>query len=152
MSRAARVALLDVNVLVALFDPDHVHHEIAHDWFADHHAAGWATCPITENGFVRVVSNPAYGCDLRSAALIASLRKFCDAAGHAFWADGVSLTDESLVNATMIAGPRQLTDIYLLGLAHKMGGCLATFDKTITLKAIVGAKAALLEVIGPGTP
>lgn len=149
MSRAARVALLDVNVLVALFDPDHVHHEIAHDWFADHHAAGWATCPITENGFVRVVSNPAYGSGVRSAAVIAGLRKFCDASGHAFWADGVSLVDEALFNPAMISGHRQLTDIYLMGLAHRMGGCLATFDKTIPIKAVVGAKAAVVEVIAP---
>ena len=57
----SRVALLDVNVLVALFDSSHVHHEVAHDWFADHRAQGWATCPHTENGFVRVLANPAYG-------------------------------------------------------------------------------------------
>jgi predicted nucleic acid-binding protein len=56
-----RTALLDVNVLVALFDPDHVHHEVAHDWFADNGPRGWATCPLTESGFVRVVSNPSYG-------------------------------------------------------------------------------------------
>jgi predicted nucleic acid-binding protein len=57
----SRPALLDVNVLVALFDPDHVHHELAHDWFGDHRAQGWATCPVTQNGLVRVLSNPRYG-------------------------------------------------------------------------------------------
>jgi predicted nucleic acid-binding protein len=56
----SRIALLDINVLVALFDADHVHHDFAHDWFTDHHERGWATCPITENGFIRVVSNPKY--------------------------------------------------------------------------------------------
>jgi toxin-antitoxin system PIN domain toxin len=148
--RAARVALLDVNVLVALFDPDHVHHEIAHDWFADREAEGWATCPITENGFVRVVSNPAYGSGVRSGALVENLRKFRGASSHhAFWPEAASLTDGTLFNPAMVSGHRQLTDIYLLGLAHQMGGCLATFDKTIPLKAVVGAKAATLEVIAP---
>ena len=55
----SRVALLDVNVLVALFNPVHVHQELAHDWFADHRASGWATCPLTENGFLRVLGNAA---------------------------------------------------------------------------------------------
>jgi predicted nucleic acid-binding protein len=54
----ARIALLDVNVLVAFFDPDHVHHDLAHDWFAGQRRSGWATCAITESGFVRVISNP----------------------------------------------------------------------------------------------
>ena len=64
------VALLDVNVLVALFDPDHVHHEAAHDWFANEGTGGWATCPVTENGFIRVITNPAYGLDgLRAEAV-----------------------------------------------------------------------------------
>ncbi|MEO8678793.1 MAG: TA system VapC family ribonuclease toxin [Vicinamibacterales bacterium] len=150
MSRAARVALLDVNVLVALFDPDHVHHEIAHDWFADRESDGWATCPITENGFVRVVANPAYGSGVRSGALVENLRKFRGASSrHAFWPAAASLTDDTLFNTAMVSGYRQLTDIYLLGLAHKMGGCLATFDKTIPLKAVVGAKATTLELIAP---
>jgi toxin-antitoxin system PIN domain toxin len=149
MSRAARVALLDVNVLVALFDPDHVHHEIAHDWFEDNQASGWATCPITENGFVRVVSNPAYGSGMRSSAVIVGFRKFCASPERRFWMDELSLADETLFNSALIAGYRQLTDIYLLGLAHKMGGCLATFDRTIPINAVVGAKATSLEVIAP---
>lgn len=148
MSRAARVALLDVNVLVALFDPDHVHHDVAHDWFADHESAGWATCPITENGFVRVVSNPAYGSGVRSALLIESLRRLCAMPSHVFWSDAVSVTDASVFNAALAPGHRLQTDVYLLGLAHKMGGCLVTFDKSIPLKAVVGGKEGLLHVIG----
>ena len=69
MSRR-RPALLDVNVLVALFDPDHVHHDLAHDWFADHRSRGWATCPITENGVIRVLANPAYGSPVTGTAEI----------------------------------------------------------------------------------
>lgn len=70
-------ALLDVNLLVALFDPDHVHHEVAHDWFSDHRADGWATCPVTENGCIRVLGNPKYvATPLRAAELVDRLRQF----------------------------------------------------------------------------
>lgn len=149
MSRVERVALLDVNVLVALFDAEHVHHDVAHDWFADHHERGWATCPVTENGFVRVVSNPAYGSRVRAATLIASLRKFCSSPHHQFWPDDVSLTDAAVFDLTFAAGHRQITDVYLLGLARRMGGRLATFDSSIPLKAVIEAKVDSLAVIAP---
>ena len=72
------VALLDVNLLVALFDPDHVHHELAHDWFADNHAHGWATCPLTQNGFVRILAHPRFPAEIRRPAeLLEHLTKFC---------------------------------------------------------------------------
>src|SRR5262245_52326892 len=126
-----RVALLDVNVLVALFDSEHVHHELAHDWFADHRANGWATCPVTENGFLRVLSNPAYGHDmLRPERLLRGLRTFHASGHHVFWPDSVSLTDERLFHLAQASGHRQLTDVYLLGLATRMKGCLATFDRS----------------------
>jgi hypothetical protein len=144
-----RPALFDVNLLVALFDPDHIHHEPAHDWFADNRARGWATCPITENGFVRVLANPAYGAAVvRAAELVARLRTFCASGYHQFWPDDISLRDESLFDAAFVGGHRQLTDLYLLGLAHKRGGRLATFDRTIPVKAVPGASVDLLEVIG----
>ena len=146
----ARVALLDVNVLVALFDPDHVHHELAHDWFADHRAGGWATCPITENGFVRVVSNPRYRADAaRASVVIGQLRRFCASGDHHFWPATISLRDEALFLVDAARGHRQLTDLYLLGLARKMGGALATFDRTIPLAAVKGLKSDQLAVIKP---
>ena len=75
---AARVSLLDVNVLVALFFPDHVHHDLAHDWFADHRHEGWATCPLTENGFVRVAcQQPSDDALVRPVDVIAHLARFC---------------------------------------------------------------------------
>ena len=144
----ARVALLDVNLLIALFCPEHVHHELAHDWFADHRADGWATCPVTENGFVRVVAQLAAGdASLRPAAILEHLRKFCQDRHHRFWTDEVSLADRSLFHPSAIRGHRQLTDVYLLGLARKMDGCLATFDGTIPLKSVVGAARDHLAVI-----
>jgi toxin-antitoxin system PIN domain toxin len=146
----AAIALLDVNVLVALFDPDHVHHDLAHDWFAEDGAAGWATCPMTENGFVRVVSHPNYRSNPpRPLLVLEQLRKFCASRHHHFWADAVSLRDESLFVAKSGLGHRQLTDVYLLGLAKKMGGRLATFDRTIPLAVVRGASAIHLAVIEP---
>jgi len=146
----SRPALLDVNILLALFDPEHVHHEIAHDWFADHHADGWATCPLTENGFVRLVNHSGSGVfNLRAADTIEHLRRFCASGHHIFWPDSVSLRDPKLFNPLFVSGPRQLTDIYLLGLAKKMGGKLATFDQSIPLGAVVGATHATLAIIAP---
>ena len=143
-------ALLDVNVLVALFDPDHVHHETAHDWFEDHRQFGWATCGITENGFVRVAAHVVEDAPLtRPPALVERLRTFQKSGGHRFWPDAVSLTDPRTFNPAMIRGHRQVTDVYLLGLALTLGGCLATFDGTIPLEAVVGATRETLQIIGP---
>ena len=143
-------ALLDVNLLVALFDPDHVHHDLAHDWFADNRARGWATCAVTENGFVRVLANPAYGSAVsRPVDLVDRLRRLCGLDGHQYWADAVSLRDPTLFDCGRAAGHRQLTDLYLLGLAQRRGGTLATFDRTVPVGAIVGARPGLLETIAP---
>jgi hypothetical protein len=145
-----RIALLDVNVLVALFDPNHIHHDLAHDWFAEHGSSAWATCPITEAGFVRVVTNPKYGPDpLRPAAALELLRRFCQRDGHSFWEDRVSLRDTSLFALDVAGGHRQLTDVYLLGLARTMDGTLATFDRTIPRAAVKGAGQAHLSIIEP---
>ncbi|MDP6580871.1 MAG: VapC toxin family PIN domain ribonuclease [Vicinamibacterales bacterium] len=146
----SRPALLDVNILVALFDPDHVHHDLAHDWFADNRRHGWATCPVTENGFVRVLSNPAFGSAVaRAPELFGRLGKFCRGKDHQFWPDAVTLRDETRFRQTMLSGHRQLTDIYLLGLARAQSGRLATFDRTIPVKAVVGATTKTLAVIEP---
>jgi toxin-antitoxin system PIN domain toxin len=140
--------LLDVNVLIALFDPDHVHHQLAHDWFADHRQNGWATCAVTETGFIRVVSHPAYGATVaRPVDLVALLRTFCSSAQHQYWSAPISLRDETIFDPAMIQGHRQVTDIYLLGLAVTMKGSLATFDRSIPVSAVKGARPATLAVI-----
>jgi toxin-antitoxin system PIN domain toxin len=147
----SRIALLDVNLLVALFEPDHPHHEVAHDWFADHHAKGWATCPLTENGFVRILANPHYGAVLnRPGDLVSHLAALYRTKHHVFWPDSVSLADDKLFNTSVIRGYRQLSDIYLLGLAKKMGGHLATLDVGIPLSAVIGATRNNLSVISTG--
>jgi hypothetical protein len=145
-----RTALLDVNLLLALFDSEHVHHEIAHDWFADDGSAGWATCSVTESGLVRLLTNPGYvGAVIRPVEAVERLRAFCASGHHVFWDRSISLRDESLFEPALIRGHRQITDIYLLGLAMAMGGRLATLDHHIPLGAVVGATPDALAVIGP---
>jgi uncharacterized protein len=147
----SRIALLDVNVLLALSNPKHTHHDIAHDWFADHHVHGWATCAVTQNGFIRVLSNTAARAGtFRPAEVIDLLRQFCSAKEHVFWSDAVSLTDTRIFNPSLIRGYRQVSDIYLLGLARKMGGYLATFDRAIPLGAVTGATLDTIAVISDG--
>lgn len=146
----ARVSLLDVNILVALFDPSHVHHDLAHDWFADHRAAGWATCAMTEAGFVRVVTNPKYQPDPpRPAAALEQLNRFCRSGHHHFWGDAPSLRDKAVFALGAARGHAQVTDIYLLGVAKQMDGALATFDRSIPLAAVPGATSRHLTVIRP---
>lgn len=146
----ARVALLDINVLVALFDSDHVHHDLAHDWFVDYHEHGWATCPVTENGFIRVVSNPGYQLDaVRPATAADQLRMFCGSKYHRFWKAEISLKDEARFSLAAARGHNQLTDLYLLGLAKEMNGALATFDRSIPLASVKGATPDHLVVITP---
>jgi hypothetical protein len=142
-------ALLDVNVLVALHDPAHPNHEDAHRWFGRNRKRGWATSPVTVNGCVRVLSNPAYPTVAAAPAEAASrLRVLCADPSHEFWSDSVSLLDDSLFRLQAITGHRQITDLYLLGLAVRHGGRLATFDRSIPFKAVVGAGPAHLELIG----
>ena len=143
------IALLDVNVLVALHDPVHVRHEIAHRWLAHNQQLGWATCPLTINGCIRILSNPGFP-DVKAtpAEVAGNLRISCSSRDHHFWADSVSLLDESLFRTANIAGHQQITDIYLLGLAVRNHGRLATFDRNIPLKAVHGAAAHHLALIG----
>lgn len=144
------IALLDVNVLVALFDALHTHHEITHQWFATNRASGWATCPLTENGMVRVLSNPSYlGRRTTMSDAIESLDVFRKSGHHTFWPDSVSLCDEALIHSRHLQGRQQLTDVYLLALAVASGGRLATFDRGIPLHAVLGAGVHNLVLLGP---
>ncbi|WP_075288971.1 TA system VapC family ribonuclease toxin [Pararhizobium arenae] len=136
--------LLDVNVLIALFDPDHTHHEASHRWWESVGKMPWATCPITENGFARILGNPNYPDSPGSpdAALI-RLMEFTAATDHVFWPDSISLLDKTLFNNDTAYFSRQVTDIYLLALARSNGGKLATFDRRINAAAVQGGVEAL---------
>jgi toxin-antitoxin system PIN domain toxin len=140
-------ALLDINVLIALLDSDHASHDSAISWFAKHARKGWASCPITQNGCVRIMSNPGYPNPLPVPAVIEHLAVACHQDIHEFWSDEVSLLDSAVVDSTRIHGPRQLTDIYLLALAVKRGGRLVTFDTGIPLAAVRKATTQNLLIL-----
>lgn len=133
-------SLLDVNVLIALLDADHASHRAAMAWFSEHAGSGWASCPLTENGCVRIMSHPGYPNARSVVEVVERLRAATAHAAHEFWPDSQSLLDERLIDATRVHGPRQLTDVYLLALAVKKGGRLVTFDGSIALAAVKGAK------------
>jgi toxin-antitoxin system PIN domain toxin len=142
------IALLDVNVLIALFDPAHIDHDEAHRWFGLNRKHGWATCPITINGCVRILSSPGYpGANATPAEIADRMQGSFATADHHFWADSVSLLDEALFRPSMITGHKKVTDVYLLGLAVRNHGRLATFDQSIPLKAVHGAGPSNLIVI-----
>ena len=141
------IALLDVNVLIAIIDPRHIAHGLASSWFDRARDTGWATCPITENGLVRIISQPRYPNALSSpAAASALLKQLCGLPGHHFWPDGFSLTDPKRVDATRIHLPARITDSYLLALAVANGGRLATLDRKLSPAAVPGGRAALLLI------
>jgi len=127
--------LLDVNLLLALTDPMHIHHDVAHRWFAGAGVRAWATCPLTENGFVRIASHPRYPNRPGGvAAALAILRRLCAVQGHQFWPEGISIRD--LLEPDTIVTHAQLTDVFLLGLAVSNGGKLATLDQHLPATAV----------------
>jgi len=140
-------ALLNVNVLIALLDPDHTSHDVAMSWFSRHARAGWASCPITQNGCLRIMSNASYPNALAIQAVMNRLAEACAEDVHKFWPDDVSLLDQEVIDPTRIHGPRQLTDIYLLALAVQHEGRFVTFDGKIPLTAVRGAQAHNLVVL-----
>ena len=124
--------LLDTNVLIALFWPSHARHDLAVKWFARHRSKGWATCPLTEAGFVRIVSNAAFSRDAvtpREAAGV--LAANTTAKDHAFWPDELPFAEASAFAGARLVGHQQVTDAYLLGLALRRDGMLATLDERI---------------------
>ncbi len=133
-------ALLDVNVLIALLDQDHSMHVQAVRWFAGRAGAGWASCPITQNGCVRIMSHPNYPNPLNVGAIMERLAEAIATAEHEFWPDDFSLLDSRIVDRNRIHGPRQVTDLYLLALAVHQGGCFVSFDPSIPRMAVRGAE------------
>lgn len=133
-------SLLDVNVLIALLDADHISHRSALAWFSEHAKGGWASCPITENGCVRIMSHPGYPNARAVVEIVDRLRAATAHEAHKFWPDTQSLLDEQRIDATRVHGPRQLTDVYLLALAVSNGGRLVTFDASLAAGAVKGAK------------
>jgi toxin-antitoxin system PIN domain toxin len=132
-------ALLDVNVLVALLDADHIHHGMARDWLGANIADGWASCAVTQNGCIRILSQPNYPHALAPSDIAARLKEATEAPFHHYWTDAPNLLTSSLVDWQYVHGSTQVTDAYLLGLAVHHGGRLVTFDHSVPRRAVPSA-------------
>jgi toxin-antitoxin system PIN domain toxin len=141
-------ALLDVNVLVALLDAGHLHHRTATDWLAKHARQGWASCPITQNGCIRILSLPAYPNPQSPQAVAARLCAAAADRSHAFVPDSVSLLQAGSVLWDRVLGARQITHAYLLALAVANKARLVSFDRSIPLAAVPAASTRHLVVLG----
>lgn len=140
-------ALFDVNVLIAVLDEAHIHHGIAQEWWASNRSDGWATCPLTENGMVRIMSQPNYNNRITTSYAIDILGRQVARTDHVFWPADISLRDPDWFDSSSILGPNQVTDVYLLALAVKNDGRLVTLDRAIPLAAISGAQPRHLVVL-----
>jgi uncharacterized protein len=140
-------ALFDVNLLLALFDRKHMHHTAARLWWSQNSAHGWASCPLTENGFLRIVTQPKYANPLLLPDALLIFRQWAKPPRHVFWTDDLSIHDLAAFDTNHMLSARNLTDIYLLALAVKNEGTLVTFDRHISLKAVRGAEPKNLTVL-----
>lgn len=140
--------LLDINVLIALLDPDHAFHHRAHDWWADERPK-WASCPLTENGLIRIMSSASYSPDqpFTIDELKDSFLGIVANSKHAFWPDSISVTDDKRFHHQQILSSKHLTYFYLLALAAENGACLATFDQQISIGPVSTAKPEHLKVL-----
>ena len=137
-------ALLDVNVLIALLDRRHVHHEPAHGWFAAEQAKGWATCPLTQNAVLRILGQPRYPNSPGPPAVVAPLvAELIRHPQHQFWPDSLSLLGQSSVDVSRLLDASQLTDTYLLALAVHHGGRLVSVDRRLSCQGVAGGREAL---------
>ena len=140
--------LLDVNVWVALFDSAHIASTRANA-FIETSLIHIATCPMVENGVIRILNLPNYG--KRGALGIQLVRnqliKACRSMDHQFWPDDISLRDESSVDFSRVYGHNQITDLYLLALAVKHDGVLVTFDQNIPISSVHGAQPKHLLIL-----
>ncbi|MFZ0240993.1 MAG: TA system VapC family ribonuclease toxin [Desulfobacterales bacterium] len=137
-----KIFLLDINLLLALTDPMHVHHKPSHQWFDATGHQGWATCPITENGFVRIASHPNYPNRPGDVSSVLSiLHKVCKSPGHHFWTEDLSIVN--ILESDSVITHAQITDVYLLGLAVQKNGMFATLDRHIPVDVVSGGRQAL---------
>lgn len=133
-------ALLDINVLIALHDRDHVHHVRAATWFEANIEHGWASCPLTLNGCLRIMSQPGYSSPQPLPTLITMLQRSTGASVHETWFDDISILDAERFQHTHMHSHNQLTDLYLLALAVKNKGRLVSFDQRIPMSGVRGAR------------
>jgi toxin-antitoxin system PIN domain toxin len=139
-------ALLDVSTLIALTDEDHVRHADVMAWWRLEAGAGWASCTLTQNGLVRILSQPGYANPVPIGVAIDLLRRLVATTDHVFW-DQASLLDDALIDTGRILGHRQIKDVTLLGTAVANGGRFVTLDTRITAAAVKPAKSGCLVVL-----
>ncbi len=144
-------ALLDVNVLIALLDASHLHHAVATQWLGEHLDAGWASCPLTQNGCIRILSQTAYPNRAPAAEVATRLAEATEHPAHRFWPDAVSLLTPGFINWNNLLTGRHMTDTYLLALAVRNKGSFVTLDKGIPLSAVQGAQSKHLTVLHTST-
>ena len=136
--------LLDVNVLIALIDPAHVQHDLAHEWFSRAGRASFATCPMTENGLLRIVGHPKYpNSPGPPSAVIPSLATIRAHPGHRFWPDGFSMADNRYITSALLSSHSRVTDSYLLALAMANDGKLATLDQKLASEVVPRGRESL---------
>ena len=140
-------ALLDVNVLIALLDRDHFRHEVASRWLEENAQHGWATCAITQNGCLRIMSQSRYPHSLPVASVAGRLAQATDTTHHQFWPDTRSLLTPGVIDWHQVGGPKQITDLYLLALAAKNEGRFVTFDERIVRSTVLIANDDAYYVI-----
>lgn len=140
-------ALLDVNVLIALLDAAHVHHRVARTWLESNIEAGWASCPLTQNGCIRIMSQPGYPGAQAPGAVAARLAEAAGTQWHEFWPADLNSLETGELDWNQVLSSRQFTDAYLLALAVKHSGCLVTLDRAVPLAAVRGAAAHHLKVL-----
>jgi toxin-antitoxin system PIN domain toxin len=140
-------SLLDVNVLIALLDSGHIHHGLARNWLSANQKKGWASCPITQNGCIRILSQPGYPNTIPAARVAERLAEATRHPAHEFWPDSISLLEQETIRWPNILGSRQVTDAYLLALAVAQRGSFVTLDRGISLDAVQGAKPENLVII-----
>ena len=141
------VALLDVNVLIALLDAGHVRHASATEWLSMHLEQGWASCPLTQNGCTRILSQTAYPNRAPAAEVAARLAEATQHPAHHFWPDAVSLLSPGLMAWNNLLTGRHITDAYLLTLAVNNQGVFVTLDQGIPLATVQGAQIKHLVVL-----
>ena len=141
-----RRALLDTSVLIALLDASHIRHQLCSQWLG-HHTVGWASCPTTLNGCVRIMSQPAYPNRLPMQTVVAGLQQAMSHPMHEFWADDINPLQTDALNWAQLLRPNDITDAYLLSLAVSKQACLVSLDLGISLSWVVGAKEVHLLVL-----
>ena len=140
-------ALYDVNMLIALFDPLHARHASAHAWHGANGHHGWASCPLTQNGLMRIMSQPRYASPQPLASMLHVVSEFSGDAAHTFWPDDVSLAAGGILAPQFALTSSMLTDVYLLALAIRHEGRLVTLDSKIARGAVIGATAMHLVIL-----